>query len=91
MPPYEKGRRGRKPSALSDAERRTINYEKRRVWEQSNPENVMGYRRTEVLKRCMERGGFPKLSTIHKYDITEDELRVIADEWGIDISLPDDD
>lgn len=83
---YERGKPGRKPFLTAEEK-----YIRKREWERNNPDNVFGYRRTEVLKRCMLRGGFPKYSTVQKYNITEDELREIADAWGIDIELPDDD
>jgi len=83
---YEKGKPGRKAFLTSEQK-----YTRKRDWELKNPANVFGYRRTEVLKRCMQRGGFPKLSTVQKYSITEDELREIADAWGIDIELADED
>jgi hypothetical protein len=86
MVAYEKGKPGRKPFLTAEQK-----YDRKREWERNNPENVFGYRRTEVLKRCMERGGFPKLSTVQKYNITEEELREIADAWGIDISFSDED
>lgn len=86
MPEYEQGRRGRKPTRTAEQK-----YMKKKEWEMNNPENVWHYRRTEMLKRCMERGGFPKMATVEKYQVTEEELREIADVWGIDIELPDED
>ena len=47
-------------------------------WRREHPEQVMRYKRKELIARATAMGVFPRPATIRKFCITEQELRELA-------------
>lgn len=69
-PITEAGKRGRKPMHLTAEQKR----ERKRAWEEANPERVAEYRRRGVLATCLKRASLPSRATVERYKFTRQEL-----------------
>ena len=71
---------GRKALDLScDDKKKYINNRKRK-WEQENPEKMFSYRRNSVLRCCLKRSSLPTAATVKKYKFNHDELAPIFEK-----------
>lgn len=53
--------------------------ERKRLWEENNPEKVKEYRRKGLITQCVKRGSMPCKATIERYNYTVEELQPIFD------------
>mgnify|MGYP000331535367 CR=1 FL=1 len=67
---------GRKSLNLTPEEIR----QRKRQWEEANPEKVQSYRRKGLITQSIKRGSMPCKTTIEKYNYTQEELQPLFDK-----------